>query len=215
MSNIRFCIPHGVFRAEECPTCGINGTRIVNMNGIRPISKHMAWALRHAPDEAGITVDDHGWADIQALARSANGVVAVSVTPQKLYAIAATDEKGRYETNNGRIRATNGHSIDVDVIHDTQEITIPDTLYHGTASSNVEAIQREGLCAMNRNNVHLSDTVDDATAVGKRHSEYVTVFAVNTESLQDNGYTISESGNGVYVVEHVPPEHISIEQKIE
>lgn len=210
MSNIRFCIPHGAFRGGECPTCGISGTVILNNNDIRPISKHMSWALRHNPSEAGITVDDHGWADITAVAESANNTVAVSVTPQKLYAIAATDEKDRYETNNGRIRATNAHSIDVDITHETPGENIPNTLYHGTPSRNVDSIQQDGLRAMNRNNVHLTDDVTDAITVGKRHSDSVTVFEINTETLQENGYNVAEAGKGVYVVEHVPPEHLDI-----
>lgn len=214
MSNIRFCIQHGAFRDAECPTCGINGTVILNENDIRPVSKHMSWALRHNPEEAGITVDDHGWADVTELAWSANSTVAVKVTPQKLYGIAATDEKGRYETNNGRIRATNAHSIDVDITHQTPGENIPSALYHGTPSRNTDAIQRDGLRAMNRNNVHLTDDVTDAVAVGKRHGDSVTVFKINTETLQEDGYSVAEAGNGVYVVEHVPPEHLDVTRTV-
>ena len=213
MTDIRTCVAHGTYRDDTCPTCGIDGTLILSNNYIRSISKHMSWALRHNPNEAGITVDEHGWADVSAVAESANESVATTVTEQKLYGIAVTDEKGRYEINNGRIRAANGHSIDVDVTHESDTGTIPETLYHGTPSTNVAAIEREGLCAMNRNNVHLSEQLTDALEVGKRKSDHVTVFAIDTGELQDAGYTIAEAGTGVYTVEHVPAEYLTIEHE--
>jgi putative RNA 2'-phosphotransferase len=102
----------------------------------------------------------------------------------------------------------------VDVTHDTDSDEIPDTLYHGTASKNVDLIMRDGLLPMNRNNVHLSETAEGAVEVGKRHSEHITVFTIDTNSLQEDGFSISESGDGVYVVEKVPSEHLSIHTEL-
>jgi putative RNA 2'-phosphotransferase len=83
--------------------------------------------------------DRYPWADGTALA-----------------AAVATDPKGRFERDGDRIRATYGHSIDVDL--EPTDAPVPDVLYHGMPRRNAEAIREEGLRSMGRQTVHLSET---------------------------------------------------------
>jgi putative RNA 2'-phosphotransferase len=71
----------------------------------------------------------------------------------------------------------------------------------------VEAILREGLCKMSRHHVHLSSDLTTARKVGARHGRPV-VFTVDATAMHEAGYTFYCSENGVWLVDHVPPEYL-------
>ncbi len=80
------------------------------------LSKFISLLLRHHPEAAGITLDEHGWADVNEL------LEGITRTGRKidmgiLKEIVASDNKKRYSFNEGKtlIRANQGHSIPVDV----------------------------------------------------------------------------------------------------
>ena len=78
-------------------------------------SKYLSLILRHKPEAAGITLDEHGWADVRALIA---GIQKTQKFNQEmLEEIVRTDHKQRYSFNEDktRIRANQGHSIPVDV----------------------------------------------------------------------------------------------------
>ena len=111
-------------------------------------SKYISLILRHRPEAIGITLDEHGWADVEELINGINR--SRPFTMKDLERIVAQDEKQRYSFNQDKtkIRANQGHSINVDV--ELKELTPPDILYHGTGMKNVEAIDKEGLKPMGR-----------------------------------------------------------------
>ena len=90
---------------------------------------------------------------------------------------------------------------------------MPDTLYHGTAPRNVESIRAEGLRPMGRQQVHLSDGVADARAVGARHTdtdgEAPAVFAVDAAGLREAGHDIARRGTATYTTDRVPPRFLA------
>ena len=61
---------------------------------LKSTSKFISLILRHKPETIGITLDEHGWADVDAL------IEGISRTQpfdrEMLEEIVATDEKGRY-----------------------------------------------------------------------------------------------------------------------
>ena len=73
------------------------------------ISKYISLILRHKPEVIGITLDEHGWADVDEL------IAGVSRTHElnraTLEEIVRTDEKQRYSFNQDKtlIRANQGH----------------------------------------------------------------------------------------------------------
>jgi len=88
-----------------------------------------------------------------------------------------------------------------------EPVVPPDVLYHGTAQGCVEAILQMGLSKMSRHHVHLSRDLAIAKAVGARHGKPV-VFAVDAAAMHQAGYIFYCSENGVWLVDHVPPEYL-------
>ena len=121
------------------------------------LSKFISMILRHKPEVIGITLDEHGWANVDELVEGINKNEAFSKAT--LEKIVKTDKKQRYSFSQDKtlIRANQGHSIPVDVELEKKEP--PKVLYHGTGVKSVKAIQEHGLLPMERLYVHLSTDV--------------------------------------------------------
>lgn len=170
-------------------------------------SKFLALVLRHRPEVIGITLDEHGWADVDELVRGMSKTREFSAA--MLEEIVSTDSKGRYSFNadHSKVRANQGHSVKVDV---ELERAVPShSLFHGTAEKSVASIQKEGLLPMGRLYVHLSPDVDTAVKVGSRHGRPV-VFEVNAIAMQDDGYEFFLSKNDVWLTKTVPAKYLSL-----
>lgn len=168
-------------------------------------SKFIALVLRHKPEVAGITLDEHGWADVDALIEGVGKTHPL--TRELLEEIVARDEKKRYSFNGDktRIRANQGHSVSVDV--ELKEACPPSVLYHGTAEKYVPFIESEGLLPRSRLYVHLSRDYETAVKVGARHGK-VVVYLVDTDAMQKEGYRFYFSENGVWLTDAVPPDFL-------
>ena len=175
------------------------------------LSKFISMILRHKPQVIGITLDEHGWADVDELIKGINETgEEVEFSKATLETIVKTDKKQRYSVSQDKtlIRANQGHSIPVDVELEKKEP--PKVLYHGTGVKSVKAIQEQGLLPMERLYVHLSTDVETATNVGKRHGTPV-IFKVNTEQMQKDGYDFFQSINGVWLTKEVPAKYLELE----
>ena len=172
------------------------------------ISKLMALSLRHKPEALGLTLDEHGWADVVTLVRSIQQKYR-SFDRETLDLIVATNNKKRYAySEDGRkIRANQGHSINVDV--ELKEAEPPDVLYHGTATRFIDAIAEEGLKPMSRLYVHLSVTPETARQVGSRHGRPV-VYRVDTKRMKEDGCVFYLSENGIWLAKSVSKEYLQI-----
>jgi putative RNA 2'-phosphotransferase len=167
------------------------------------VSKYLSYVLRHRPDAIGLALDEQGWANVEdLLARSAEQGEALDRAT--LEEIVRTCPKRRYafSEDGGRIRASQGHSLKVDLALTPQ--SPPETLYHGTATRFLEGILRDGLRAMNRTHVHLSADVETAITVGKRHGKPV-VLEVAATRMANDGHLFYLSENFVWLAESVPP----------
>lgn len=174
------------------------------------LSKFISMILRHKPEVIGITLDEHGWADVDELIKGINETgEEVEFNKTTLEKIVKTDKKQRYSVSQDKtlIRANQGHSIPVDVELEKKEP--PKILYHGTGVKSVKAIQEQGLLPMERLYVHLSTDVETATNVGKRHGTPV-IFKVNTEQMQKDGYDFFQSVNGVWLTKEVPAKYLEL-----
>lgn len=174
------------------------------------ISKFISMILRHRPEVIGITLDEHGWADVDELIKGINETgEEVKFSKDTLETIVKTDKKQRYSFSQDKtlIRANQGHSIPVDVELEKKEP--PKVLYHGTGIKSVKAIQEQGLLPMERLYVHLSTDVETATNVGKRHGTPV-IFQVNAEQMQKDGYDFFQSVNGVWLTKEVPTKYLEL-----
>ncbi len=144
-------------------------------------------------------IDEHGWRKVEELE-------VMGFTRELLDEIVATNNKQRFEYSDDgkKIRARQGHSINVDV--ELAETIPPDVLYHGTATRFLESIYAEGLVHGNRLYVHLS--ADEATAinVGKRHGTPF-VIKIDCRQMLAGGCKFYFSNNGVWLTKQVLPEY--------
>lgn len=164
-------------------------------------SKFISLILRHKPEVIGISLGEHGWANVQELI---SGIARKEPFDMSmLEEIVATDEKQRYSFNEDKtlIRANQGHSIPVDV--ELEEVTPPELLWHGTGEKYVSSIEAIGLILKSRLYVHLSSDCDTAAKVGKRHGKCV-IYRIDSEKMAEDGFKFYKSVNGVWLTKEVP-----------
>ncbi|MEV4333844.1 RNA 2'-phosphotransferase [Streptomyces sp. NPDC049597] len=168
------------------------------------VSKYLSKHLRHQPERIGITLDANGWVPIDELMRAA-AEHGFPFTRAELDHVVAVNDKRRFTVDGARIRANQGHTVDVDLGLPAAEP--PEYLYHGTVARSLDAIRAEGLRAMSRHDVHLSPDRGTATRVGARRGRPV-VLAVHAGALHRAGHVFRVSANGVWLTASVPPEFI-------
>ncbi len=211
-ADVRTCERHGFFDGEGCPRCGAAGERVLDGGRRRQLSKFVSGALRHFPGDAGLELDEAGWTPLPALVTAVEAKYGWS-DREIVEGVLATDPKGRFERDPGtgggpdRVWAAYGHSVGVAL--DGGDGAIPGTLYHGTAPRNVDAISEEGLRPMNRQLVHLSESVETAREVGSRHADEPVVLEVDAAGMERDGHDIAKRGDATYTTERVPPRYLS------
>lgn len=175
------------------------------MNKLK-LSRFISFILRHKPESIGITLDEHGWASVSELLSGINAS-GNEIDMQTLEEIVAEDEKQRYSfsADKTKIRANQGHSVNVDV--ELKQTEPPEILFHGTGEKYVDSIKSEGLKPKSRLYVHLSKDRETAVKVGSRHGKPV-VFEVNSGEMSRNGYEFFLSENGVWLTKFVPAEYL-------
>lgn len=167
--------------------------------------KYLALILRHKPQTIGITLDEHGWANVEELIAGIQKDRPFNM--EILEQIVATDDKGRYSFNDDKtlIRANQGHSVHVDVELEQKEP--PETLWHGTGEKYVAAIDVQGLKKKSRLYVHLSRDYDTAVKVGVRHGKPV-IYEVAAGQMARDGHVFYQSVNGVWLTDAVPAQYL-------
>ncbi|MFE7105875.1 RNA 2'-phosphotransferase [Streptomyces sp. NPDC057575] len=168
------------------------------------VSKYLSKHLRHQPERIGITLDAKGWVPIDTLLR-AMARNNVPLTRAELDHVVAVNDKQRFAVENGRIRASQGHTVPVDL--DLPPAEPPAYLYHGTVGHALDSIRNEGLRPMARTHVHLSPDRETATRVGARRGRPV-VLSVDAGAMHRAGHTFHVSANGVWLTTSVPPEFL-------
>ncbi|MER6978906.1 RNA 2'-phosphotransferase [Streptomyces carpinensis] len=168
------------------------------------VSKYLSRHLRHQPGRIGLTLDEGGWVGIDALIEAA-AAHGFRFTREELDHVVAANDKQRFAIEGDRIRASQGHTIDVDL--GLPAAIPPPYLYHGTVARNLEAIHAEGLLPMNRHDVHLSPDRETATRVGARRGRPV-VLAVDASAMHRDGHVFHVSANGVWLTKAVPPRYL-------
>lgn len=173
----------------------------------KKISKFISLVLRHKPEVIHLNIDEYGWAEVDELmAKSANH--GHGFTFLELEEMVETNDKKRFVFNEDktRIRANQGHSIDIDLALKPQQP--PEFLYHGTAESNMESILQNGIEKRNRQHVHLSQDKETATQVGMRHGKPV-ILTIRTKEMSEDGIAFYLSENNVWLTDFVDAKYIS------
>ena len=175
---------------------------------ILQVSKFIAYHLRHNPK----AVDKYGWCSIPWLINQINQEfpnLPTLFTLDDLQNLVKEDNKQRYAFNADitHIRAVQGHSFPVDL--GLTPVIPPDMLFHGTARRNKIDILKQGIQKMNRQYVHLSDSIDTAYAVGKRYGTPL-VFGVRAWQMHKDGYIFYQAENGVWLIDEVPSKYLFV-----
>ena len=172
--------------------------RYDKINDIK-IGRTMSYLLRHDPED--LVMDENGWVSVDAL------INKLHITSNILDRVVYNNNKKRYVYNDNKtlIRASQGHSVKVDV--ELEEKIPPVVLYHGTSPQFIKKILKIGLNKMKRQHVHLSADVDTAIKVGSRRGKPI-VLIIRALEMFKNNYKFYRSANGVWLVDNVPAQYI-------
>jgi putative RNA 2'-phosphotransferase len=210
---LRECRTHGYFRDHVCPSCSAEGRFLMNDREVEQIGRTMAGVLRHFPERFSLKMNEHGWVDLMDF------VTALQIRQNKfrwirmhhIMAIIETDPKGRYEFKDGSIRATYGHSINVDLDLSTENI--PSILYYPTTKEEVNILLETGLKPSDRKMVHLSGSYEIATEAGKVRVSDPVILKIDAKKAITKGFVIKKAGKSIFLTEAVPHQFISMERE--
>ena len=175
------------------------------------LSKEISYALRHAPWEYELELDEEGFVPVEQLIHALNesGEYKETITKDDILNIIETSEKKRHELKGSRIRALYGHTVPSHIRKET--VVPPDILYHGTSHKAYEIIMDSGLKPMSRQYVHLSTDTDTAVRVGKRRDKKPVILTVDAKRAYADGVVFYSSGyEKVILADFVPAEYLSI-----
>lgn len=174
------------------------------------LSKEVSYALRHAPWEYDLQLDEEGWVDINRLLFSLHECKGwEDLSEQDLHIMIGKSDKKRYEISNGNIRALYGHSITQRIMKEVK--APPEILYHGTSRSFISAIRENGLLPQNRQYVHLSIDTKIALQVGKRHDEKPVLLIIQALKAYKEGVKFYLGNDKVWLADKVPSKYIVFE----
>lgn len=171
------------------------------------IGKFLSLILRHDPAKINIELDEQGWANVQELINKCKKH-RYHFSMEDLIEIVETNDKQRYSFNEKRnkIRANQGHSIDIDLA--LSPVEPPLYLYHGTATRFIPSIMKEGIVRGSRQHVHLSKDKDTATKVGSRHGK-PQILTILSGQMHSDGILFYQSDNGVWLTDYIDVKYIS------
>lgn len=168
-------------------------------------SKFLALILRHQPQKIGIEMDRNGWVNVNDLCK------LMPITKEDLDDIVENNNKNRfsYNDNKTKIRANQGHSIDVDV--ELSEAEPPEYLWHGTSQRYMDSIWKSGIKPMKRLYVHLSIDKETALSVGSRHGKPLAL-KIPALKLYNEGQKFFVSKNNVWLTTHISTRDFTVER---
>ncbi len=171
------------------------------------LSKTLSYLLRHHPGEGNLEMDPQGFVNLDSLLSELSSRGWSELDRESLAEKLDDPDVERFERRDSAVRATYGHSVDVNPEYPKIQPEFP--LYHGTTPEAWSTIREEGLKPMNRQYVHLSRNVPEARRVGSRRTSSPVVLQVEPENGGDREFfragpvvlTTSVPGNWIEVYE--------------
>jgi len=210
---LRECEDHGYFRDETCPVCEEEGKFLMSAEEMDKVGRTMAGVLRHFPERFELEMDEQGYVDLRDL------VSALRDRSRRMHwlrshhivALVESDPKGRYQVSNDKVRATYGHTLDLDLMHPSDNI--PAELFYPATPEEAEIILEMGIIPSDRRMVHLSKTYEDAHSAGSVRVDEPVILAVDTAAATADGVAIGRAARTVYLCKEVPPQYLSVRQR--
>lgn len=173
------------------------------------LSKEMSYALRHAPHEYELELDEYGWVEIEQLISSLQEQpVCIHISEQDFHTVIERSDKKRHEIKDGKIRALYGHSTPKKIVK--EEKAPPDLLYHGTPQRFVASILANGLKPKSRQYVHLSEEKDTALQVGKRRDASPAILTIDAKRAYEDGVKFYHGNEMVWLADEIDQKYISV-----
>ena len=170
------------------------------------VSRFLSFLLRHRPADYPLQFDRQGfvsWDDLVAMVQDR----FPEITVEEIRGVIEGSDKKRFELREEKVRATYGHSFPVDL--GLESVEPPSPLYHGTARDLAETILQEGLKPRGRQYVHLSASVEEALAVGKRRDPSPTILLVDSQNARASGILFYSSGP-LFLATEIPAKFLSL-----
>lgn len=205
---LKECRQHGYFRDETCPTCNDKGRFLMNDEEIDSLGRIMAGILRHFPERFDLHMDEHGWIEVGPMIEAIQEKRAQFhwLRAHHIKAVVETDPKGRYQIDEGLIRATYGHSLAIDLDLPTNDI--PDRLFYPATEEEADIILEVGLKPADRKKVHLSKTVQDAVNAAAHREGKPVILEVDAQGAIEGGTVIMKAGYTVFITDEIKPEYL-------
>ncbi|MFL0253032.1 RNA 2'-phosphotransferase [Clostridium neuense] len=173
------------------------------------MSKEISYALRHAPWEYELELDENGWVSVEQLLNSLKeNSKWKNVTVVDLEHIIENSDKKRHELVDGKIRALYGHSIPMKIVKESAEP--PAMLFHGTARRFLQSIGNKGLLPKGRQYVHLSNDIEIALQVGKRHDDNPVILEIDAKKAWNEGIKFYLGNDKVWLADNIPSKYIKV-----
>ena len=165
-------------------------------------------ALRHDPWKYGLDLDDEGWAPVEGL-MSALRVVCFHWTSLHWRDVERALGTGadRFQVQDGRIRASYGHSISL--TRPPAPTAPPESLFHGTGTEVLPEVFRHGLQPGGRQFVHLTSDAAYALQVSTMKS-YGIVLVVKASQAHAHGICFRKANHHVWLAKSVPAKFIEV-----
>lgn len=173
------------------------------------LSKRLSLVLRHQPEKIGINLDEYGRVEINELINKFNAHYGQKIDQSQIKQIIKESPRQRYIIEKNYIRALYGHSIPVLPLQ-APDIP-PEILYHGTSSAAAKIIQSDGLNKMKREFVHLSENLETAKKIGRRHDVKPVIFRINALKAANDGYSFYATKSGIWLVKVLPAHYLTAE----
>ena len=171
------------------------------------LSKGISYALRHAPWEYELEMNEEGWVPVEQLLDALHRTEKWSnICEADLNEMIEKSEKKRYELAGGKIRAFYGHSMPMKILKEDK--MPPNVLYHGTARRFVESISKNGLFPQSRQYVHLSQDIETAENVGKRHDDKPCILIIDAKTAWNDGIKFYFGNEKVWLADAIPSRYI-------
>lgn len=177
---------------------------------MKKTSVYLCYLLRHHPEEADLTMDRHGWVEVEELIREVNRRGKHRLDRETLEELVAQDEKGRYRFNDAhsRIKCCQGHSIpwvEPELVYGPP----PRYLYHGTTTAALKKIEASGAIEKRkRHGVHLQPEEERAWQSARRWGLTPVVVKVDAGAMAEDGFSFGMAENEVWLTDVVPARYI-------
>lgn len=195
--------------------CGEEGKFLMSEEEMNSVGRIMAGILRHFPEKFDLDMDLNGWVDIrdasEEIRRRKRNLHWLRV--HHMIAIADTDPKGRYQVEDNHIRASYGHSVDVELDHPMDNV--PPSLFYPATQEEVDILLENGITPTDRRYVHLSKTYQDAYNAGVYRTEDPLILEVDAAAALMTDVYIGQAGPTVFVTRGVPPDFVEIAEEPE